>query len=186
MLGDVTMEAATMEEGEETLSVQQLIAVDLLLTGATDQHVADQIGRHRVTVTRWRLYHPQFRAALKRRRLEAFGGAADAMRGILPMALDTLRDQLRVGQGRGAIAVSVLHKAGLIRQGVLSGVEDVSAPDDEALLNEILDAEVRRRRAQIRAEDPEDELGRSVDGMVTEEEREAAMLYLMGRAGEGG
>src|SRR5687767_14055419 len=99
-----------MDGDEPTLSPEQLSAIELLLTGATDQHVADSIGRHRVTVTKWRLYHPQFRSALFRRQREAYRGAADAMRGILPMALDTLRDQLRVGQGRGAIAVSVLHK----------------------------------------------------------------------------
>jgi hypothetical protein len=179
----VVAEENEVDGGVSSLSPEQLSAIELLLTGATDQHVADSIGRHRVTVTRWRLYHPQFRSALYLRQRDAYRGAADAMRGILPMALDTLRDQLRVGQGRGAIAVSVLHKAGLITPTTL-GATDVRPPaDDDAILMEILDAEVRRRRAQIREEDAEDELGREVDGPVTAEEREAAMGYLLERAG---
>src|SRR5688500_10741347 len=123
---------------EPSLSIAQLTAIDLLLTGATDQHVADVVGRHRMTVTNWRLHHPGFRTELLRRRRDAYGGAAAAMRGILPMALDWLRDQLRVGAGRGAIAVSVLHKAGLITPALLGAVEVTPTADDAAILREML------------------------------------------------
>src|SRR5687768_18575472 len=94
-----------IDSEQPSLSIAQLNAIDLLLTGATDQHVADVVGRHRMTVTNWRLRNPLFRTELYRRRRDAYGGAADAMRGILPMALDALREQLRVGASRGTMAV---------------------------------------------------------------------------------
>ena len=96
------------------LTQAQHEAVDLVLTGATDSHIADTIGLNRSTITRWRLYDPYFKAELIARRRERFAGAADSLRGVIPMALDTLRDQLRVGAGRGTIALNFLHKTGLI------------------------------------------------------------------------
>src|SRR6266542_3205546 len=163
------------------LSPEQHTAVDLFLTGASDQFVADTIGRHRNTVTRWRLYHPYFQAELVRRRREAYGGASDAFRTIIPMALDTLRDQLRVGAGRGHIALNLLHKAGLSAPAALAATDLslITAPDDDQILGEILDAEVRRRRAAIQAEDPDDEFSIPPTAPVTEDERRAALEPLL-------
>jgi hypothetical protein len=163
------------------LSIEQLNAIDLLLTGTTDQAVADAVGVHRVTVTRWRLYHPHFRAALYQRRREAWAGAEDAFRTVIPMALDTLRDQLQVGTGRGRIALDVLYKTGLIgtpKDRVLSAAT-IHAPDHDQVLHEILDAEVRQRRAAIAAEDPDDPHLIRPSAPITDAEREAALEHLL-------
>ena len=170
------------------LSEQQLTGIGLLLTGATDQAVAERVGVQRHTVTRWRLYHPLFRAELLRRRREAWAGASDALGTIIPMALDTLRDQLRVGMNRGRLAVDRLYKMGLTgapRSAVALGDGSVAPADDEEALREILDEEVRKRRAVMAAEDPDDPQLVKVDAPVTAEEREVAMGYLMGLGGEG-
>jgi hypothetical protein len=42
------------------LNVQQLNAIDLLVTGCSDWEVAEKMGVDRNTVTRWRNYHPAF------------------------------------------------------------------------------------------------------------------------------
>ncbi len=46
------------------LTLAQQNAVDLLAAGNNDTATADALKLNRVTVTRWRLYSPQFRAAL--------------------------------------------------------------------------------------------------------------------------
>ena len=50
------------------LTVAQENAVDALAAGKKDAEVAALVGVNRVTVTRWRLYHPHFIAALNERR----------------------------------------------------------------------------------------------------------------------
>lgn len=79
----------------QTLSGKQLIAIELLVGGRTDADVAALVGVHRVTVTRWRLYHSVFQAELNRRRHQVFGTAAEAFRSTLMRAVRTLRRQLR-------------------------------------------------------------------------------------------
>ena len=46
------------------LTLAQQNAVDLLAAGKNDTETADALKLNRVTVTRWRLYSPEFRAAL--------------------------------------------------------------------------------------------------------------------------
>ncbi|MBT2729196.1 helix-turn-helix domain-containing protein [Bacillus sp. ISL-75] len=47
---------------EHGLTVEQYNAIDLLITGKSDQETADIIGVNRVTVTKWRNYDLHFRA----------------------------------------------------------------------------------------------------------------------------
>ena len=54
------------------LTHKQISAIALLLLGLTDQQTADEVGVHRVTVTRWRLYNLRFQAELNRRSSEMF------------------------------------------------------------------------------------------------------------------
>ena len=70
-----------------TLTVVQLNAVDALASGKNDKDVAEAVGAHRTTVTRWRLYHPAFIAELNRRRLEVWSNGADRLRAMIPVAL---------------------------------------------------------------------------------------------------
>ena len=59
------------------LNVEQLNAIDLLITGKTDQEVAEQIGKTRQTVCNWRRYHPVFQAQLNQRRAAVWGCGGD-------------------------------------------------------------------------------------------------------------
>ena len=58
----------------QELSIAQLNAIDLLVTGKTDQEVSEAIGMSRQTVNGWRNANPYFQAALNRRRRELWGG----------------------------------------------------------------------------------------------------------------
>jgi len=72
------------------LTVIQLNAVDLLAAGKSDNEAAKLLGLHRVTVTRWRLYHLEFRSALMHERAAIWGHAADRLRALLLRAVDAL------------------------------------------------------------------------------------------------
>src|SRR6266542_3738201 len=179
----MTLLTATTDysKNPHALSIEQLNAIDLLLTGATDQAVADVVGVHRVTVTKWRLYHPHFRAELFERRREAWAGATDAYRTIIPLAMDTLRDQLRVGTTRGRLALDSLYKTGLVGTPTapILDAADIGARDHEAILHEILDAEIRYRRAAIAAENPDDPHLVPPQAAITDDERQAALEHLL-------
>lgn len=76
------------------LSVAQETAIDALASGLTDAEAAARVGVHRVTVTRWRLYHPPFIAALNERRRAIWAGSLDRLRSLVPVALDAVADVL--------------------------------------------------------------------------------------------
>ena len=75
------------------LSPEQLNAVDRLAVGTTDSAVAEAVGVHRVTVTRWRT-SPTFLAALNCRRADLFAGATDQLRDLIPKALTAIGEAL--------------------------------------------------------------------------------------------
>jgi hypothetical protein len=68
---------------KQGLTIQQQNAIDLLVTGKTDQAVADAVGVTRPTVTCWRLYDPHFEAALNQRRKEVWGAGKSNRRGFI-------------------------------------------------------------------------------------------------------
>lgn len=96
----------------EALTVAQLNAVDLLAAGKNDTDTAAALDLNRVTVTRWRLYDVDFRAALGERRAAIWGAAGDRLRALLPKALDALADVLDNGADRVTVALAVLKLAG--------------------------------------------------------------------------
>jgi hypothetical protein len=129
----------------QTLTVKQQNAIDMLVTGGTDAETADAVGVNRVTVTRWRLYDPEFEAELNRRRAAVSGTAVDRLRALLPRALDALEAELDGGRYRVRAAVSVLLLAGFDRSGPKKSALDtymIGAAD----ANEIIDARARTRR----------------------------------------
>ena len=107
---------------EQGLTIQQQNAIDLLVTGKTDQAVADAVGVARPTVTSWRLYDPYFEAALNQRRKEVWGASADRIRALLPKAFDTLEKAIDEGSYQAALA--------LIKMAGLDGVANKIGPDD--------------------------------------------------------
>ena len=94
------------------LTLAQQNAVDLLAAGKNDTETADALSLNRVTVTRWRLYSPEFRAALADQRAAVWGASADRLRALLPKALDALADALERADDKVTVALAVLKLAG--------------------------------------------------------------------------
>jgi hypothetical protein len=98
------------------LTLNQQSAVDLLAGGKNDTEAAELLKLNRVTVTRWRLYSPEFRAALAMCRAEDWGAAADRLRSLVPKALGILADALDdTTADRVSVALAVLKLAGRSR-----------------------------------------------------------------------
>ena len=76
------------------LSVQQLNAIDLIVTGYSDREVAEKVGVNRSTVTRWRNYHPAFIAELNIQREALWGSAKVRIRSLLPEAVDPVAEAI--------------------------------------------------------------------------------------------
>jgi len=119
-----------------------------MLVGKHDQEVADAIGVHRVTVTRWRLYHPQFQATLNERRAAVWRSSEDAYRVLLHAAVGVLQDELGTpGPQRGKLALDLLRSSPLPHA-------DLAHPgpvDPEAVVDEVAAEKQARFEAGIRA-----------------------------------
>jgi len=76
------------------LTVAQSNAVDSLVSGKNDKETAESVGVDRTTVTRWRLYSPEFQAALNVRRAEIWSVGAARIQSLIPKALDVLAAEL--------------------------------------------------------------------------------------------
>jgi hypothetical protein len=127
------------------LSIEQLNAIDLLVTGKSDREVAEVVGISRQTVCGWRLYDPYFQAELNKRRKEIWGESVDRLRSLLPKALEVLERELEPGPNSWRAALKVLELAGFANAKSGHGAMDVG-PDDP---DEIVDAEARRRDAAL-------------------------------------
>lgn len=137
------------------LTVAQLSAVDLLAAGKNDVETAEALNLHRVTVTRWRNYSPEFRAALAERRKAVWGSAADRLRALLPKALDTLAVELEHGPDKAKVALAVLRLAGPLP------LVTTDQTDPEAVVMEIVTAE----RKVLREQEDEEEYSSIQDGL---------------------
>ena len=73
---------------------RQRTAVELLLRGAGDADVGQQLGVDRGTVFRWRTQHAAFRAELERQRELAFQESVDRLRSMVQPALDIIERQM--------------------------------------------------------------------------------------------
>lgn len=92
------------------LTVQQQNAIDLLVTGCSDKEAADKLGLNRSTVTRWRLYHPAFKAELNAQREAVWGTAKEKLRGLVLDAIELLAQEMNRtdSEDRIEIAMSLL------------------------------------------------------------------------------
>jgi transcriptional regulator with XRE-family HTH domain len=97
------------------LSVEQLNAIELLITGASDQAVADQVGVSRQTITDWRNNNDEFAAQLERKRQALWVSHEDDLRSLITKAVEILRDAMQSKDERVRIgaAVHVLRAVGL-------------------------------------------------------------------------
>lgn len=123
------------------LSVEQQNAIDLLVTGKTDQDCAEAVGVHRTSVSRWRLYDPAFQAALNARRQEVWGASADKLRSLVPKALDTLATAMEGG--------NVLAAVTIVKAAALDKLPPPAGPTDpDELMAALVEARVREKRAK--------------------------------------
>lgn len=155
------------------LTLAQLNAVDLLAAGKNDTETADAIGLNRVTVTRWRLYSPEFRAALADRRAAVWGSAADRLRALLPQAIDALADALQDADtpDRVNVALAVLKLAGPIP------LAPAGPTDPDEVIRAVVEAERKRLR------DSEEEMD-ALDGLPDYDDHTVAVRKRLARLAE--
>lgn len=158
------------------LTVTQLSAVDLLAGGKNDAETADALKLHRVTVTRWRNYSPEFRAALAERRQAVWGSAADKLRALIPKAIDTLAAELETGEDKVQVALAILKLAG-----PLPLITNEST-DPDAIVREIVTAE---REAHIERKGSDDCDTELFDLPEIEDHMEKVRTRLAEQAGPG-
>jgi hypothetical protein len=117
------------------LTLPQLSAIDLLVTGKTDKETAEALNLSRTCVTKWRLYDPHFQAALNCRRREVWGAGIDRLRSLIPQALDALAEELQKADNpnRFKAAVEVLRLAQ-----VPGGTQDIGPGDPEQIVRRIV------------------------------------------------
>jgi CRP-like cAMP-binding protein len=129
-----------------TLTPQQETAVDLLASGKTVTDAATAVEVTRQTVSEWLNHHPGFQAALNRRRQELWIGMTQTLRGLLPKALEVLKDALE-GEHPLPAAVHVLKACGLYGNVSPLGPTEV----EDALLAEQERQSERRRKTLMAA-----------------------------------
>lgn len=148
------------------LSILQWRAISILLEGGKDAHVADVLGLHRTTVTRWRLYDFRFQAELNRRRRDLDRADADRLRIMRSKALRVVERSIDTGSSR--TAKDFLRLGGLVplddaltrvgsenedrleRSSVLARFAELGTPLPEALAEAV--ASVRDHDAKERWE----------------------------------
>lgn len=119
---------------KETLSIEQLNAIDLLVMGKTDREVAEAVGVSRQTVTSWRLYNPHFQAELNRRRKEIWGAAVDRFRSLLLKSLDTVERALDEGDAKTAVELLKMAGMDMTKDGSTLGSYLVGEDDPEEII----------------------------------------------------
>jgi len=141
------------------LAPAQLIALDLLDSGATHAEAAKACGKDRVTVTRWVSHHPAFIAELNRRKIERVREHERAVAELTRAAVATVGKAVADGDVRAA--VDWLRLVGLApllpalptepediiereREGLVS-MYAASVFDDGSLTTEDAVAEIRHR-----------------------------------------
>ncbi len=98
---------------KQGLTLPQQSAVDLLASGKNDTETAELLELSRTAVTKWRLYSPDFQAALNQRRREIWGAAGDRLRALLPKALGVIEREMEGDNRAFRAAVEVLKIAGM-------------------------------------------------------------------------
>lgn len=130
----------TKADKDGQLSVAQLNAIDLLVTGKTDGEVAEAVGVSRQTVNTWRNHDAVFLAALNRERAVIWQAGRDGMASLVGRAVDVLRTGLDSDDDR----VAVLAAVHVLKAVDLYGRFAIGAIDAEEIENE------RQHQASVR------------------------------------
>lgn len=141
---------------KETLSIEQLNAIDLLILGKCDREVSESVGVSRQTVTSWRLYNPYFQAELNRRRKEVWGAAVDRFRSLLLDAIDAIEKAIKQGDAKTALEVLRMAGMDMTKDGSNLGSYLVGEDDPDRILDK--EAERRHKESLYRITPPPSEL----------------------------
>ena len=87
------------------VSDQQSIAIDALVSGATQREAAEKAGVQRTTVTAWCNHNIAFMAERNRRRRDRLEAAGEQLRETLSAALVHLDEKVREGDTGAAMAI---------------------------------------------------------------------------------
>jgi hypothetical protein len=157
---------------KETLSIEQLNAIDLLVTGKCDREVAEAVGVSRQTVTGWRLYNPYFQAELNRRRKEVWGAAVDRFRSLLLEAVAAVEKAIKQGDAKTALEVLRMAGMDMTKDGSTLGTYLVGEDDPDRILEK--EAEKRQHESLYRITPPPSELEKRL--VLDELEKQAKEL----------
>ena len=158
--GDATNCYTTLQNAG--LTVAQANAVDALVAGKKDAEVAALVGVNRVTVTRWRLYHPHFIAALNEHRQALWAGNQDRLRSLIPKAMEVVAESLENGGLRHRLQAAL----GLLKLVCMPAMPDPTAPTEA---NHIVRAIVEQRK--LNHHDPSEDVFDSMKGLPSFEKR---------------
>lgn len=86
----------------DELNDKQLIALDLLVAGATQQRAADAAGVTRQTVNEWCTKNPRFISERQTRRMLRSQHQQDRVQALADQALDVFQEQIRKGDPKAA------------------------------------------------------------------------------------
>jgi hypothetical protein len=128
------------------ISVIQEQAISLLLAGQRDQKVADELGIHRVTVTRWRLYDPGFQATLNHRRRLLLESTQDKFRIMQDAVVDALLDGLSMTASNRTDVAIALFNHGAVR---LADLGSTGETDPEAIVDRVATEAQRRANERL-------------------------------------
>ena len=105
----------TIKIRQNELSIEQMNAIDLLVTGKCDREVAEAVGVTRQTVNEWRNHDYTFKQELQRHRVSLWDGETDRLVGLVPLAIDVLADDLKSEDKnlRRQAAIHILKACGL-------------------------------------------------------------------------
>ena len=108
----------TKGDKKAQLSQAQLNAIDLLLEGRTDAQVAAILGKARKTICYWRLYEPNFRDELDRRRQAISSAVHRRLVRLSTQAMDCLEElvsstdpKMRRGVAKDILSFSLRYDA---------------------------------------------------------------------------
>ena len=128
----------TQTDKNGQLSPEQEQAIALILTGQTDQAIADAGGVTRQTVNGWRNHNAEFIAVLNQQRTTIWEAHVERLRGLASGAIDILQESL---EGHGDLhskrqtAVHILKACGLYGHSLqpLGSIDPEKIEKDQAL-----------------------------------------------------
>ena len=110
---------------------RQSIAIDALVSGATQQEAAEKAGVQRTTVTEWCNHNIAFKAERNQRRQDRLEAAGEQLQETLCAALMHLGEKVREGDTGAAVTIVKAVGVGHLLDAVKPGPTDPAAVRNE-------------------------------------------------------